>query len=76
LSFVELAESDDPHDSGVVQARKNATLALKPRLFARVDAGERDDLQRNGPSSDLIVRAVNDPYSATPHLALDDEAAR
>ena len=76
LSFVELAESDDPHDSGVVQARKNAALALKPRLFARVDARERDDFERNGPPSDLIVRAVNDPYAATAHLALDDEAAR
>ena len=76
LPVVELPEGDDAHDPRVVQPREHAPLAAEARLFARVDARERDDLERDGLAGHLVVRAVHDPDAAAPDLALDDEAAR
>ncbi len=74
LPVVELTERDDLHDPGVTQAREHAALAPEPRLFARVDPGQRDDLERDGLSGDLVPGPVDDPDAPTADLALDDEA--
>ena len=60
---------------GCTSAREHATLALEPGLFARVDAVDRDDLERDGLARHLVVRAIDDAHAAATDLALDEEAA-
>ena len=64
LPVVELPERDDPHDPRVAQPREHAPLATEPRLFARVDPRERDDLERDRLAGDLVARAVDDADAA------------
>ena len=73
LPLVELPERDDAHDAGVVQPREHAPLAPEARLLARVDAGQRDDLERHRLAAHLVLRAVDDADAAASDLALDDE---
>ena len=56
------------------EPREHAPFATEARLFARVDAGDRDDLERDGLVRHLVDRAVHDADAAAPDLALDDEA--
>jgi hypothetical protein len=74
LPFVELSKCHDTDDSRVVEPRQDATFALEPRFFARIDSRERDDFERDGVAPDLIVRAINDADATSADLALDDEA--
>src|ERR1019366_1868322 len=76
LPVVELSERDDLHDRRVPEPREHATLALEPRLFAGVDAGQGDHFERDRLAGHFIARAVDDADAAATDLALDDEPPR
>ena len=76
MPLVELPERDDAHDAGMTEPGEHAAFATEARLLAGVDAGDRDDLQRDGRLRDLVGRAIDDADAAAPDLALDHEAAR
>ena len=47
LPLVELPEGHHAHDARVREPREHPPLATEARLFARVDAGDGDDLERH-----------------------------
>jgi len=73
LPFVELPERHEAHDPGMREPCQHAPFAVEARLFAGVDARDRDDLERHRLPRHLIERAVHDADASAPDLALDDE---
>jgi hypothetical protein len=75
VPLLELTERHYAHDARVVQPGKQPSFATKPRLLPRVDAWQRDDLQRDRMPAELVARAVHDAHATAANLALDDEAS-
>src|SRR5690606_4499381 len=76
VALVELAERNDANDAGMAQAGEHAPLATEARLLARIDARDRDDLQRDRRAGHLVASAIDDADTAAAHFAFDHEAAR
>src|SRR5688500_13293912 len=55
VALFELAERDDADDVVVVEPREHAAFASEARLFARIDSGDRDDLQSDGCARHFIA---------------------
>src|SRR5688572_4308972 len=74
MALVELPEGDDAHDPGMREPGEDTPFATEASLLVRVDARDRDHLQGDRRSRDLIARAVHDADTAATDLAFDDEA--
>src|SRR6202042_958469 len=76
LPLFELAKGHHAHDSRVMQTGKDASLSVKSRLFAGIDARQGDHLERDRLAADFVPGSVHDTHAAASDLALDDEAPR
>ena len=74
MPLVELPERDHAHDAGMAEAGEHAAFASEAGLLTGIDAGDGDDLERDGRARHLVDGAIDDPYTAASNLSLDDEA--